>query len=631
MRKVAVLVAVLTFGVSLQAQHLLPVIPQPTSWRQSGQAKFRLPRVLRVAGSSFAARALVSDWCLVRGGGKAISTGMSVADVVFKHVGNSAQDEGYCVEIAPSRIFVSANSPTGEYWATRTLIQLFRASDSIPCGRIEDRPKYAYRGFMLDVARKPYSMSFLAQLAKTLAYYKMNVFHIHLNDDGTYIFLKEGCSRFRMECETCPELTAKDLHYTKKEFRAFVKAAARVGVTVVPEIDTPAHSGSITKARPDFASKKYGGSHLDLDNPEVVEFMDKLFAEYLAGPDPVFVGPMFHVGTDEYDKRAAEPFRAYTDKMLRLAKKYGKTPCAWGALSHADGQTPVISEGVIMDIWHNPYYDPLKAIEAGYKIVSVPDNILYIVPAAGYYRDYLDCKWLFANWEPCNVRNVTLPSDHPQLLGGKFALWNDISGNGISEDDTFDRVFPAVQTLSQKMWSGARSDQGWEEFCAIANIVGEAPGVNQADRLMGPNMTPSSDDKAVGWAQNGGYTVSFEVNPGAANGNATLFDDGFSKVRFFDGRIGFERDGASFAYDYSPKPGAWTKLTFVGDAKGVELIADGRSLGVSAGERGHTKNWCGKGKERWFEAPRTLHFPIRLAHGAHNMVRKLNVKTGKSK
>ena len=87
--------------------------------------------------------------------------------------------------------------------------------------------------------------------------------------------------------------------------------------------------------------------------------------------------------------------------------------------------------------------------------------------------------------------------------GGKFALWNDISGNGISEDDTFDRVFPAVQTLSQKMWSGARSDQGWEEFCAVADLAGEAPGVNQADRLTGPGMPPSPQDRAVGWTQNG--------------------------------------------------------------------------------------------------------------------------------
>ena len=621
--------AVVLLACSSVQSQTLPVIPQPTSWRPAGRATFPLPKILRVSGSSAAAHALIEDWRLVRGKGAAVSSGIAAADVVFAPYENQFKDEAYRIEIAPGRITVRASASRGEYWATRTLIQLFRAGTDVPCGVVDDCPKYAYRGFMLDVARKSYTIGFLMQLAHNLAYYKMNVFHIHLNDDGAYVFMKEGCSRFRLECETCPELTAKDFHYTKAEFRAFMKRAAAIGVTVIPEIDTPAHSGSITKVHPEFASKKYGGSHLTLDNPAVVEFMDRLFAEYLAGPDPVFAGPFFHVGTDEYDKRAAEPFRAYTDKMLRLARKYGRTPCAWGALTHAAGETPVLSEGVVMDIWHNPYYNPLKAIEDGYRIVSVPDNLVYIVPAAGYYRDYLDCKWLFENWEPCNIRDVTLPSDHPQLLGGKFAFWNDISGNGISEDDTFDRVFPALQTLSQKMWTGKCTEQGWVAFSALADKTGEAPGVNQSDCLTGPNMTLLPRDMAVGWSQKGGYTVSFKVRPDRSGSDAVLFDDGFSKVRFFEGRIGFERDGVSFAYPFAPETGRWTQLVFIGDAKGVELMADGKSIGVSAGERGYAKNWCGSGKERWFDAPRTLHFPLRKVSVANTIVKDLKVKVGK--
>lgn len=617
-------------GMNQADTKALPVIPQPRAWHPVGNGTFAIPGELRVFGSSEAAAALVSDWRRLRGNGAAAASSRASANVVFAPAGKECQDvEGYRIEISPAKIVVAGESQLGEYWATRTLIQLFLASDRLQCGVIEDKPKYAYRGFMLDVARKPYSMSFLAQLTKTLAYYKMNVFHIHLNDDGANTFVKEGYRRFRMECETCPELTAKDLYYTKAEFRSLVKGAARIGVTIVPEIDSPAHAGSISAARPEFASKKYGRSHLDLDNPEVVEFMDKLFAEYLTGPDPVFPGPYFHVGTDEYPKGAEEPFRAYTDKMLRLVKKYGRTPCAWGALSHADGKTPVMSDGVIMDIWYNPYYDPLKAIAAGYKIVSVPDSFVYIVPAAGYYHDYLDCKWLYERWEPCNIKNVTIPSDHPQLLGGKFALWNDQSGNGISEDDTFDRVFPAMQTLSQKMWTGTSRNQTWRDFSALAGRTGEAPGVNQADRLTGPGMRPSPDDKAVGWSQNGGYTVSFEVRPPEERGNTVLFDDGFSQVRLFDGKIGFSRDGFSFAYEFSPKPRAWTSLTFVGDPGAVELIVDGKSYGRSSGERPCIrKKRNGKVVERWYESPRTLHFPLRKPKGSETAVRNLRVRTG---
>lgn len=604
----------------------LPVIPQPKSWVPSGRAVFTVPEVLRVSGSSEAARVLIGDWRTVRGHHAAEASAIACADVVFRPIAKmDAKDESYRIEITPERMTVFAKGPTGEYWATRTILQLFNASPRVPCGTIDDAPRYAYRGFMLDVARKPYSLEFLRQLTKNLAYYKMNVFHIHLNDDGVSVFIgNKGYSRFRMECETSPELTAKDGHYKKADFRNFVKEAARIGVTIIPEIDTPAHAGCFTQVHREFASKEYGRTHFALDKPEVVEFMDKLFAEYLGGSDPVFAGPYFHVGTDEYDKRAAELFRAYTDKMLKLAKKYGKIPCAWGALTHADGKTPVISDGVVMDIWHNPYYHPLKALEAGYKIVSVPDRCLYMVPAAGYYKDYLDCRWIFKNWEPCNVHNVTIPHDHPQLLGGKFALWNDISGNGISEDDTFDRVFPAVQTLSQKMWTGTVSNQSWEAFSEIAANTFEAPGVNQADRLTGANGRPSVDDVAVGWTQNGGYTVSFEVQPSRADCNDVLFDDGFSRVRFFDGCVGFERDGISHTYTCKPEPGKWTLLVFSGDAKGVELIADGARYPKSVGVR--TKKWGKRSVLR--EANRTLHFPLKLTPAGRRSVRDFDVKTG---
>lgn len=606
----------------------LPVVPQPKSWVPAGRDVFTVPPVLRVNGSSDAARALIDDWRLVRGRHAAQEASPGCADIVFSPIAKpDAKDESYRIEITPVRMTVSAKGPLGAYWATRTILQLFNASPRVPCGKIDDAPRYAYRGFMLDVARKPYSLSFLRELTKNLAYYKMNVFHVHLNDDGVSVFVGgKGYRRFRMECETCPELTAKDGHYRKADFRNFVKEAARIGVTIIPEIDTPAHAGCFTQVHPEFASKKYGFSHFELDKPEVVEFMDKLFAEYLGGPDPVFAGPYFHVGTDEYDKRAAELFRAYTDKMLKMAKKYGKIPCAWGALTHADGKTPVMSDGVVMDIWHNPYYQPLKALEAGYKIVSVPDRCLYMVPAAGYYKDYLDCRWIFKNWEPCNVHNVTIPHDHPQLLGGKFALWNDISGNGISEDDTFDRVFPAVQTLSQKMWTGTVKGQSWEAFSEIAANTFEAPGVNQADRLTGADGTPSVGDVSVGWTQNGGYTVSFEVNPSRADSNDILFDDGFSCVRFFDGNVGFARDGISHTYACKPEPGKWTLLVFSGDAKGVELIADGVRHPKSVGVR--KKKWR---KSFLREAARTLHFPLKLTPAGHRSVRNFNARTGIAK
>jgi hexosaminidase len=107
-----------------------------------------------------------------------------------------------------------------------------------------------------------------------------------------------------------------------------------------------------------------------------------------------------------------------------------------------------------MNVWHNGYADPVAMKKLSYHIISTPDRWLYIVPAAGYYYDYLDLQELFNKWEPIQVGDVRLEKGDPQILGGSFAVWNDIVGNGITEKDVNDRVFPAMQVLSQKMWRG---------------------------------------------------------------------------------------------------------------------------------------------------------------------------------
>ncbi len=404
----------------------------------------------------------------------------------------SLGDEGYKMKIKPGAIEVTAGEEAGRIWAMQTLAQLKSAGAKAQCGEIRDVPKYRVRGFMMDVGRMYHSMDFLYDLAKTMAYYKMNTLHLHLNDneivkakDALKADWSKKYAAFRMESETYPELTAKDGHYTKKEFREFMRFCKSNGVTVVPEFDVPAHSLAFTRAKPEFASKKYGADHLDLDkSEEILAWLKPLFAEYLAGDEPTFIGPYMHVGTDEYNKAEAEKFRAFTDSMLKMVALFGYKPCAWGALTHADGKTPVVANrDITMDIWHNPYYQPEAALKAGYTIVSIPDGLVYLVPFAGYYYDYLDCKKLYETWEPRNVAKYTVPDEYmPQLAGGKFALWNDRlgkkkDGSPYTEADNWDRIHPALQTLSQKMWTGAKDGQKWEDFAKLADGMAEPIGV----------------------------------------------------------------------------------------------------------------------------------------------------------
>jgi hexosaminidase len=322
-------------------------------------------------------------------------------------------------------------------------------------------------------------MDFLKAYVKFMAYYKMNDFHIHLNDNG---FHKKGSpwdsayAAFRLQCDTYPGLTARDGSYTKAEFRAFEAFARSYGINIVPEIDVPAHSLAFSRMRPDIGSKEYGMDHLDLGNPATYRVIDSVFGEYLVGPDPVFSGPDVHIGTDEYNKKAAEQFRAFTDHYIRLVQSYGKNVRLWGALTHAAGVTPVRSKGVTMNVWYNGYADPKEMEKLGYGIISTPDAWVYIVPHAGYYHDYLDTAKLYNEWEPIQVGNVRFPEGDAQIRGGSFAVWNDKLGSVISCKDVNDRVFPAMQVLSQKMWRGTDTGMTFAEFCNGAGRIGVGPG-----------------------------------------------------------------------------------------------------------------------------------------------------------
>ena len=423
----------------------LPIVPQPTSWTPT------------------------EGVCDVKLLNSAVATCSSCR-------ANDLGDEGYQLEISSQGVRIQAATEKGLIWARQTLKQLQVVGKPVPCGTVKDVPKYRVRGFMLDVGRMFQPMDFLYKIARTMSFYKMNTLHIHLNDNEIEKNPKADWSKkyaaFRMECETCPELTAKDGHYTKAEFRKFMKDCAKMGITVIPEFDVPAHSLAFTRVKPEFASKQYGEDHFDLNKQaEILAWLKPIFAEYLTGSDPVFAGPYMHVGTDEYNKREAEKFRAFTDAMLKLVRGFGYRPCAWGALTHAAGSTPVIADrDITMDIWHNPYYQPEAALKAGYTIVSIPDGLTYLVPFAGYYYDFLNCRYLYEHWEPRQVGNYTVPDEFlPQLAGGKFALWNDAlgkkkDGSPYTSDDLWARIFPAVQALSEKFWCGTRTGQTWDEF-----------------------------------------------------------------------------------------------------------------------------------------------------------------------
>ena len=379
-------------------------------------------------------------------------------------------EEGYTIDIGNS-VTISANHADGTFFGTRSILQILQvdlANDSIAKGFITDHPKWENRGLLLDVGRMFMPMEFLRDMVKQMSYFKMNDLQIHINDNVIGFDSskwQEAQAGFRLESDTHPGVTSEQ-HYTKQEYIELIELAKTYGVTIITEIDAPAHSLAFTQYRPDLRHPNLKEDHLDLGNPDVTTFLEELWTEYAPLIEDV------HIGTDEYNNGSPAEMKAFINHFNGYLKGLGKNPVRmWGSQDTIGGAAG-LDRDLLVNIWFGGYYDPAQAVSDGYDIINTQDSLLYIVPFAGYYHDYLNSQWLYENWTPNTFSSVQFDIDHPQVKGGMFAVWNDAfaAGTHYTIDDIQDRVKPAMQTLSQKMWAGKKS-VSFAEFQEYMNVI----------------------------------------------------------------------------------------------------------------------------------------------------------------
>ncbi|WP_066676875.1 discoidin domain-containing protein [Clostridium septicum] len=546
--------------------------------------------------------------------------------------------EGYYMDVNDV-LRVQANEEQGIFLSTRTILQILKQNTTyIPKGLVRDYPQYDVRGFMLDVGRKFVSLEYLYEIMKTMSWYKLNDFQVHLNDNYIWLAddygneaLENAYAAFRLESNDVGEngvkLTAQDGHYTKEEFGKFIDDSKLHGVNIVPEFDTPGHALAFTKVHPNYAYEDGNGENaamLDVTNPKVVEYIKGIFNEYMDGENPVFRDSTIHIGTDEFYGNS-EQYRKYADEMLKFIRdEKGSTPRLWGSLTRKNGSTPVTVEGVEMNIWNTGWANPKVMYDAGYKLINTDDAYLYIVPGANYYKNYLDIQWLYNNWEVNKFSNGTiLPEGSPNMIGGMFALWNDLidkRANGIVQYDIFDRIFPAIQVLSEKMW-GEADDKNFNEFKEAANKVALAPNTNPKYKvesatekvveydfenatgniandksgnnyntvsannaeitngsvnLNGENSYVKTPLKSIG----PNYSISFSINRSAESNEEeqVIFESSegsFKAVQKETGKLGFSREAYDYSFNYTLPKGEWVDITIVGKMNKTELYVNG--------------------------------------------------------
>lgn len=642
-KRVTCLICGICFCFGIYAQQQKPfVIPELKEWK--GATGFFMPKqsvriIYGAPGLQKIARQFAADYKALFGVLPEIAEGKPCKGDFFFTIkrDKKLEKEGYDIVIG-DYVKVSANEPVGVYWATRTLLQMGEQykKGNLPKGHIRDWPDYGIRGLLIDCGRKFIPMNYLRDLACIMSYYKMNFMHVVLNNNGFKAYFNDDWNQtyaaFRLECETYPGLTARDGYYTKKEFVHFQEEAAERFVEIIPEIDIPAHSLAFSHYKPELGSKEYGMDHLNLSHPEVYSFVDALFKEYLDGENPVFRGPRVHIGTDEYSnkkKEVVEQFRAFTDHYIKFVEGFGKQACVWGALTHAAGETPVKSDNVIMYAWYNGFANPKDMVQQGYNLISIPDGLTYIVPLAGYYWDYLNTERLYKQWTPAHVADVVFEEKDPAIIGGMFAVWNDIVGNGISVKDIHHRIFPALQTIAVKTWNIAPAFS-YTEFETKRQKLSEAPDVNQLGRIGDDenslvyetsSITPGSElpYTEIGYD----YTITFDMEAANENYGTELFRSPNAVFYLADpvkGMFGFSRDGYMNTFAFRPYPGEKISVKITGDALSTSLFINGQLI-----ERmGIEKRYLNEA-EKQNNFIRTLVFPLKNAGNFKSKITNLKV------
>ena len=462
----------------------------------------------------------------------------SAGDFYFKPSDIELEKETYDMEIGDA-VTIRMSTETAAFWSTRTILQILKQTGTtIPKGLVRDYPKYKVRGFMFDVARKPVSMEYLEMWVKQMSWYKMNDLNLHLSDnsfDNTY-------AGFRLESDV-PGLSSTDLYYKKDEFRNFLLDSKAQGVNIVPEFDTPGHSLAFVWARPDLGRDGPNSSYLDVSNPETIEFIKSVWAEYMQEEDPVFLeDTVVNIGTDEYkgsNQEGKEAFRKYQDDLLRFIRdEMNHTPRLWGSQTENDGVTPITAENVQMYMWYVGYADAQEMYDKGYQMININDGDVYIVPGAGYYWDYLSKSHILNTYDPTKIYGgkLVVPAGDPQMLGGSYALWNDRTGkgeisegvprdNGTTDVELFDRMFDILPTFGEKLWSSCK-DYDVAAIDALTEEVLYAPNTNPTYEVDSNTQTVLRYD----------FEEGVETRDSSANAN-NLLGEGVN-VSYTDGHNG---------------------------------------------------------------------------------------------
>jgi len=404
-----------------------------------------------------------------------VGGGAATGDVALVlHPGDRALgEEGYRLEVAHDRVVLTARRPAGLFYATQTLRQLLPAAIEsnarvagpwpIPRGTIHDRPRFAWRGLMLDVARHFFGVPEVKRLIDLMALYKLNHLHLHLTDDQGW----------RLAIRSWPNLTrlggrtavggGPGGYYTQRQYRELVAYAQARCVEIVPEIDMPGHVNAALAsygrlacdgtAPAPYTGIDVGFSSFCIGKELTYRFLDDVIGE-LAALTP---GAYLHVGGDEALSTDPEDYCVFVERVRRIVRAHGKRMLGWEEIA----RTPLPRAAVVQH-WQEPAL-ARRAVEQGARVVMSPATKVYLDQK--YTSSFpLGLVWAGTTsvresyeWDPATQIDGVTERD---VLGVEAALWSET----ISTRDGLDQLaFPRLPGIAEIAWSPA-AGRSWREY-----------------------------------------------------------------------------------------------------------------------------------------------------------------------
>lgn len=518
------------------------VLPNPVSIeRRSGAFALgaRTPIVVAPGDKEAlrAARAVAAMLRRERGLALPVVTGAARDGAIHLHLSREGpRGEGYRLEVAPARVSITASGREGLLYGGTTLAQLVPASQgpaSVPAVRVEDEPRFRWRGLMLDSARHFQSVAFIKRFLDAMALHKLNVLHWHLTDDQAW----------RLEIRKYPKLTSvgawrvpagaarADIDpatrqprkyggfYTQQEVRELIAYADERGIRIVPEIEMPGHASAAIAAYPGLASIANPPKEVPADwgvyphaynlDDSTFRFLEDVLDEVLA----LFPAAHIHVGGDEVEKTewkasaqgqarmkalgTTDPAKLqgyFTQRIARYLESKQRRLVGWDEILE-----PGLDPGAVVMSWRG-IDGALGAAKKGHDTILAAHPTLYFdnrqsgapdePPGRGAVITLKDVY----GFEPMPAGIA--PTDRHRVLGLQGQLWSE---HIRTEERMAHMAFPRGAAIAELGWSQpARRD--WNDF--LRRLAAQYPryravGIRAADSAFAPVATTKHEGEHV--------------------------------------------------------------------------------------------------------------------------------------